>query len=130
MDIPTIHYMSEVFITRIASYLPNEPVLNDDIENHLGKISGNASRVRSIVLRQNGIKKRHYAIDTEQNITHTNAELAAISVKKILGSDNPEMLFCATSNADQLISKKLSLYSFTSIPKIDSLHVKHGSLLQ
>lgn len=136
--------MSQVFITKTASYLPNEPVLNDDIEHHLGKISGKPSRVRSIVLRQNGIKNRFYAIDTEQNITHTNAELAAVSVKKILDSDSEagdvEMLLCATSNADQLIpshasmvhgqlkNKPLELYSFSGVCLTSLQALKTGYL--
>lgn len=66
----------EVFITQIASYLPNNSVGNDEMENYLGLINGEHSRVKHIVLKQNGIKKRYYALDTNQNITHTNAEMA------------------------------------------------------
>ena len=59
----------KVFITKVSAFLPNEPVLNEDMESYLGKIGGIPSRVKSIVLRQNGIKKRYYALDAEQNIT-------------------------------------------------------------
>lgn len=46
----------KVFITKVSAFLPNEPVLNEDMESYLGKIGGIPSRVKSIVLRQNGIK--------------------------------------------------------------------------
>lgn len=47
---------NEVFITSTATYFPNSPVTNDCMENYLGLISGVNSRVKNIVLRQNGIK--------------------------------------------------------------------------
>lgn len=46
----------KVFITKVSAFLPNKPVLNEDMESYLGKIGGTPSRVKSIVLRQNGIK--------------------------------------------------------------------------
>lgn len=79
---------------------------------------------------QNGIKKRYYAMDTQQNITHTNAELAAKSINELSNSEkivDAEMLLCATSNADQLIpshasmvhgllkNKPMELYSFSGV---------------
>ena len=45
----------EVFITRTSSYFPNNPVENEEMEDYLGLIGGRPSRVRSIILRQNGI---------------------------------------------------------------------------
>ena len=45
----------EVFITTTAVYFPNSPIGNDQIEEYLGLISGSHSRVKNIVLRQNGI---------------------------------------------------------------------------
>lgn len=81
INIPNFFIMNasllpDVFINRTSSYLPNAPVNNEDIELYLGKINGIPSRSRSIILRQNKIKTRYYALDTDQQITHTNAELA------------------------------------------------------
>ncbi|WP_232523936.1 hypothetical protein [Porphyromonas gingivalis] len=42
----------KVYINRIASYLPNKPISNDEMEDYIGMIGGKPSRVRSIVLRQ------------------------------------------------------------------------------
>lgn len=54
--------MREVYITRVSSFLPNRVVENDNMEQYLGLIGDKPSRTRSIVLRQNGIKKRYYAL--------------------------------------------------------------------
>ena len=75
--------MSEpVYINRVSSFLPNEPVGNDEMEEFLGVVNDTPSRVRPIVLRQNRINTRYYALDKEQNITHTNAELSKIAIEK------------------------------------------------
>lgn len=75
---------NEVFITSTATYFPNSPVTNDCMENYLGLISGVNSRVKNIVLRQNGIKQRYYALNTKQEMTHTNADLAVQSIHRLL----------------------------------------------
>lgn len=73
---------SKAYITDIASFLPNAPVDNDHIEQVLGTISGRPSRSRKIVLRNNGIQTRHYAIDPATGRhTHTNAQMAAEAVR-------------------------------------------------
>lgn len=45
-----------VYITAVSKFLPNLPVSNEDMEQYLGLINSKPSRVKSIVLRQNGIK--------------------------------------------------------------------------
>lgn len=52
---------NDVFINRLSPYLPNNPVSNDEMEDYLGLIEGKISRVRRIVLKQNGINTRYYA---------------------------------------------------------------------
>lgn len=41
-----------VYINRIATLFPNSPVSNEEIEDYIGLIGGNTSRVLSILLRQ------------------------------------------------------------------------------
>ena len=96
---------NEVFITATASFFPNNPIDNNSIEDYLGLISGQHSRVKNLVLRQNGIKNRYYALNTKQEMTHTNAELAVNSINRLLSDKNLneksiELLSCATANAD------------------------------
>jgi 3-oxoacyl-[acyl-carrier-protein] synthase III len=105
--------INQVFINNIGVFLPNNPVSNDDMEKHLGLISGKPSRVKSIVLRQNGIKRRFYALDQQQNITHTSAEMAVEAIKRLFSSDfsgkNIDLLACATSIPDQLLPSHASM---------------------
>ena len=63
------NFMNEVYITKAGKYLPNAPVGNDAMEAFLGKIGDAASKARRIVLRNNGIQTRYYALDTYQRST-------------------------------------------------------------
>ena len=79
-----IEMTAKAYITDIASFLPNAPVGNDEIENVLGMVAGKPSRSRKIVLRNNGIQTRHYAIDPATGRhTHTNAQMAAEAVRAL-----------------------------------------------
>ena len=97
----------KVYITNLGKFLPNDPVTNDGMEDILGRINGKSSRSRRIVLKQNGIKTRHYALNQKGEITHTNAELTARAVANLLtpsvGLANIELLCCGTSIPDQLL---------------------------
>ncbi len=55
--------MKDVYITKISKFLPNNPISNDRMESILGQINGKPSRARRIVLRNNGIEQRYYAIN-------------------------------------------------------------------
>lgn len=103
----------KVFIRKTSVFLPNFPINNDDMENYLGLIGNKKSRVKNIVLRQNGIKTRYYALDCAQKPTHTNAELAKNAINGLFDEnfteDNVNLLSCATSNADQFIPSHASM---------------------
>lgn len=94
----------DVYITRSASYLPNEPVSNDEMEDILGRVNGKRSRARSIVLKQNGIKSRYYVIDKQGVQRYNNAQLTSQSVRKLEGDgfsiDQIDLLCCGTSSPD------------------------------
>ena len=98
---------ARVFINKIEKYLPNEPVSNDEMEEILGKINNTPSKSRRLILRNNGIQTRYYALDKDQNVTHNNAELTAEAVKKLVADDfslqNIEVLSCGTSTPDLLL---------------------------
>lgn len=100
--------LNEVYITRTSSYFPNNPVSNDEMEEYLGFINGKPSKSRRIVLRNNGITNRYYALDKQGNITHTNADMTASAVRELFDNDPQklktlELLSCGTSAADQLM---------------------------
>ena len=64
-------------------------------------------------MRQNGIQRRYYALNTNQEITHTNAELAAKSIFKLfeqgISSSDVQVLVCSTSVPDQLMPSHASM---------------------
>ena len=96
------------YINDIASFLPNNPVDNEHIEQVLGMVGGKPSRSRRLVLRSNGIKTRYYAIDPATGkYTHNNAQMTAEAVRDLIkkGGIKPEdmeCLCCGTSSPDQL----------------------------
>ena len=96
-----------VFINKIEKFLPNEPVSNDEMEQILGEINHKPSKSRRIILRNNGIKTRYYALDKQQRITHNNAELTALAVRSLTDADftlnDIEVLSCGTSTPDLLL---------------------------
>jgi 3-oxoacyl-[acyl-carrier-protein] synthase-3 len=97
-----------VYITNTSTFLPNEPVPNDDMELYLGYINDKPSKSKSIVLRNNGIKTRYYALEKGGKPTHTNAEMTALAVKALFKDDpekikDIELLSCGTSSPDQMM---------------------------
>ncbi|MBI4808308.1 MAG: beta-ketoacyl-ACP synthase III [Nitrosomonadales bacterium] len=94
----------DVFLTRTASYLPLEPVGNDEMESVLGMVGGRPSKARRLVLRNNGILHRHYALDrvTGQPVM-SNAQMAAEAVKGLGEVGKVDSLAAATSRPDQLM---------------------------
>lgn len=99
--------MLEVYITKSGKYLPNEAVTNDEMESFLGLINNSASKARRIILRNNGITSRYYALDKEGKPTHTNAELTNNAIDTLFDSDftrnEVELLSCGTSTPDSLL---------------------------
>ena len=100
--------LQEVFINNTATFFPNAPVSNDEMEDYLGYINDTPSRSKAIVLRNNGIKRRFYALDKNGHSTHTNAQMTALAVEALF-KDNPEaynaveLLSCGTSSPDQMM---------------------------
>ena len=103
------------YITDIATFMPNEPISNEEMEEVLGMVNDLPSRTKRIILRNNGIKKRYYAIDPSNGrTTHTNAQLAAEAVKKLNPYDDfkvedIELLGCGTSAPDQFMPGHASM---------------------
>jgi 3-oxoacyl-[acyl-carrier-protein] synthase-3 len=99
--------MFEVFITKTGKYLPNEAISNDEMENYLGLINDTASKARRIILRNNKIVNRYYALDKEGNSTHTNAELTKNAISELFDADftsqDMELLSCGTSTPDNFL---------------------------
>jgi 3-oxoacyl-[acyl-carrier-protein] synthase-3 len=100
--------LKEVYINRAARFFPGNPVSNEEMESYLGLINGKPSKSRGIVLRNNGIKKRYYALEKGGKATHTNAQMVSLAVRELF-ANNPEelktiqLISCGTSSPDQVM---------------------------
>ncbi|AZQ59422.1 StlD/DarB family beta-ketosynthase [Maribacter sp. MJ134] len=99
--------MKDVFITKISKFLPNRPVSNEDMEAKLGFIDGKSSKARRIVLRNNQIKERYYALDANGEVTHNNAQLTKEAIELLCDDEfttkDIQLLSCGTSSPDQIL---------------------------
>ena len=97
--------LSTVYINKISSFLPNEPISNDQMEAVLGMVGDVPSRVRKMILRSNGIENRYYAVDPiTRKQTHTSTELAVRAVEKLgISADQFSCLAVGTSYPDQIL---------------------------
>ncbi|MGZ2371340.1 beta-ketoacyl-ACP synthase III [Ancylomarina sp. YFZ004] len=104
---------NKVYITKLRKFLPNKTVENSEMENHLGFIKGVKSKAKALILRNNGIKARYYAINSDGKHTHTNAEMVAEAIKKLCPEkenlQNIEVLAVGTSSPDQLLPAHASM---------------------
>ena len=105
--------MNSVYINKMSRFLPNNPVTVDEMEDYLGYIKGVKSRAKPLILRNNGIKTRHYALDKEGKLTHTNSELVHEAIKLIeqdgFELKELELLALGTTSPDQLLPAHASM---------------------
>ncbi len=98
-----------IYINDLASFLPNDPVTNDNIESVLGQVNNIPSRTKRRILQNNKIDTRHYGIDGETGkATHTNAQITAEAVRRLqpfsgFSLEKIECLCCGSSSPDLLM---------------------------
>ncbi|WP_264564780.1 beta-ketoacyl-ACP synthase III [Flavobacterium sp. N3904] len=99
--------MFDVYITKAAKFMPNEPISNDEMEDYLGLINETESKARRLILRNNKIVSRYYAIDKNGKSTHSNAELTSNAIKELFDdtftAQDMELLSCGTTTPDILV---------------------------
>jgi 3-oxoacyl-[acyl-carrier-protein] synthase-3 len=102
-----------VYITRLSKFLPNEPVGNEQMEKYLGMVEGTPSKAKPIILRNNQIKTRYYALDENGNSTHSNTDLTVEAIKMLFddgfNADDIDLLSCGTTSPDQLLPSHTSM---------------------
>lgn len=105
--------MKEVYINKISNFFPNEPVSNEEMESYLGMIGNTPSKSKSIVLRNNGIKRRFYSFDKSGKSTHTSAQMAALAIEKLFDDqvkkEDIDFLACGSSTPDSILPSHASL---------------------
>ena len=97
------------------------------MEEYLGYIDGRPSKSKKIVLRNNGITNRYYALDKNGKSTHTNAQMTALAVKELFKNDPEkikeiELLSCGTSSPDQVMPSH-GVMTHGWLPEMESIEV-------
>lgn len=100
--------MYGAFINSIGKFLPGNAISNHEMEEYLGLVNDRPSKVKSRMLKSNGIQQRYYALDKNQKTTHLNSQMAAYAVQDALEKlDFPaneiDLLCAATTWADLLV---------------------------
>lgn len=117
--------MTDVFINSLGAFLPGDPVLSSEMEDYLGCINGKSSRHKALVLRQNKIKTRHYALDKEGKALYSNAEMAARAImdavdKSEIALKDITYLATATTLSDVLLPGLAShTHAALKIPSVE-----------
>lgn len=77
------------------------------MEGILGMVDGKPSRARTMILGNNKITTRYYALDSNGKATHTNAAMTAEAVKSLFDDKFPisrlQLLACGTTSPDQML---------------------------
>lgn len=100
--------MQPVYITASAQCLPGAAVGNAEMADYIGRLSPEAERFGRLTLRQNRIRRRHYAIRPDGSTDWTVAKLAGAAIKKLLESAEVDagrigFLATATTQNDLLV---------------------------
>jgi 3-oxoacyl-[acyl-carrier-protein] synthase-3 len=73
----------------------------------VGLINGAPSKAKNLILRNNQIKTRYYALDKTGKATHSNASLTKLAIENLFGDDfgvdDIQALSCGTTSPDQLL---------------------------
>src|SRR3569833_2058163 len=118
---------NQVYINHTSKYFPNKPVSNDEMEEYLGYIDGRPSKSKKIVLRNNGIVNRYYALEKGGKSTHTNAQMTALAVRELFRDDPEkikeiELLSCGTSSPDQVMPSH-AVMTHGWLPELQAIEV-------
>ena len=130
-DIVTETAVGSAYITSTGAFLPGPPIGVDEVEDVLGMVDGIPSRLKARILRANGIRTRHYALDRDHRTTHTNEQMAAEAARTCLRRSPLEphhigLLACATSQGDLVLPGFGSMVQAQlGIPQVE-LHTTHG----
>ncbi len=119
--------MRDVYINKIAVFLPNKPVSNEEMENYIGLIGGKSSRVRSIVLKlkTNVLRKILLGVILVFLPTLSNAQDTKVSLclKDSLGQ-SVVGTSCSVFNA-----KKMSLFFLHGVMRMEKSHYSYLAMI-
>ncbi|GGD01145.1 hypothetical protein GCM10011342_07660 [Aquisalinus flavus] len=100
--------MRDVYINAAGAHLPGEAVGNDRMAAILGEIDDQSQRLGRLILRQNRIEQRHYAMDERGEALDTNAGMAAKAARAAVEASDLDLsqidyLATGTTQGDLLV---------------------------
>lgn len=95
-----------VYVTSTGSFLPGAPVGNDDIDRYIAPLNAASTRIKRRILAENGITRRHYAIDANGETVISNTQMAAMAIHDCLRDAEIELqdvsILCTGSSGGDL----------------------------
>lgn len=73
-----------VYLNATGSFLPGPAVGNDEMDAYIGSVNGQSNRIKRRILAENGIKTRHYGIDTQGNTRYSSADMSVEAINSVL----------------------------------------------
>ena len=100
--------MTEAYITGVGAYLPGDPIDNEQLADRFGDGAPRGDALRQRALAANGIRTRHYAVDSDGLTVMLNEELAVHAVERALADRGLPvtavgMLATGTTQGDVLV---------------------------
>ncbi|WP_076073108.1 3-oxoacyl-[acyl-carrier-protein] synthase III C-terminal domain-containing protein [Sphingomonas montana] len=117
--------LRSAFITRTAQSLPGPPIDNDRMGAFIGSVSPASDRYGRLVLRQNRIRTRHYAIRPDGTSDWTVAGLGADALRLLLAGAEVDrraigFLATATTQNDLLVPGLASgVHAASGLPPVE-----------
>jgi len=100
--------MRDVYINAAGAHLPGEAVGNDRMAAILGEIDDQSQRLGRLILRQNRIEQRYYAMNDRGEVLDTNAGMAAKAARAAVEASELDLtdidyLSTGTTQGDLLV---------------------------
>lgn len=97
-----------VYVIGTGSYLPGNPVANDELDRYIEPMNGRCQRIKDRILAENGIKTRHYALDPVGRPIASIATMARDAIKRCLENSGANLnevtlLSTGTSGGDVVL---------------------------
>ena len=101
-----VTHFSSVYLNGTGTFLPGEPVGNDQIDSYIAPLDARSARIKRRVLADNGIVTRHYAIGTDGQTVHSATYMAAQAAHACLADSGVSLrelsVLCSGSSGGDL----------------------------
>jgi 3-oxoacyl-[acyl-carrier-protein] synthase-3 len=97
-----------VYVNSLGAFLPGPPVPNEEIDRYIQPLNRQSERIKGRILKENGIRRRHYAIDEEGRTRYSAAQMAARAARACLDNagltlEDVSLLCTGSSGADLVL---------------------------